>query len=1058
MYKLYLLVSLGLNICIAQGHLQENWGSEDGLTGPFYSFMQDSKNQLWTGSYSNGAYRYDGRKWTNYPPGSKNGPLAGHICEIFEDYQGGLWFHTCNVGFSRFYNNRWIYWYSDQNNIEVIWHTKNSDLFIINLSNLKENKLVKKFNFETQEFESVNHLIISNLLNEDKIISLDFIRGSNDYLITTVDNSINNYKYFVDNKLIKNWKVPLNISHFIWNHSMVDSSRNIILKPIFSGNNNVIRFNGNLVQSLEKPEYPLKFGSYFIKPRIGKYLGSNYSYLTKSIFSLWCIDETTNLSSHRYLLVEYNAESLKKINSVVFHSKNFDKTLHQINAFKDREGNYWISDQIEIIRIFPNQTIISNQFSALPSSTWAGIQSGDHHIWLASYGMGLWQFDGFNLRPAGKKFTKFTNFDDGAFADKNGNIYFNLEGSLLRNNRNHGGLLKILPNKESDFEILSPYTNGYIVGEDNNGNIIRGVQLKGLWALPPNKDGSDTLNWKKIDKRKGLVLDHIKCYLHDQYGRYWMGEPTKGVAMMEAKEDRLHQWLLKDNPEYPEVLSLDEDKSGNIWLGTRKGLFVLPPTPNIGMDWNIKNHITPIAQEYTGAKDIIYTCKIYHDTLLFFGNSRGAFILNLAQYRLGNIHVIPLDEGASKDKSGLMQNASFLDHLGNIWWLSKRGAHCFNPQFLPPYQPAPTVKIRSLIYGSDTILATKNKLSLPAGRYSIEIGYESSPVKSLSSDIRYQYRLLPIDTNWCELTHDETAHWNALSAGDYIFEIKAFKNGATSSVKNLHFEINYPLLSDPRFYVISFLIISLGAYLWFRNYKNSKDKEITIQKIQAEVANLAKEKNRLQVEAIASQLSPHFINNPLHWLSIRSESDRDVVSVVDKLSKNINHIFKLSSEGTPYHNLLQELEFCENYLLIEKTRNPELFDYTFPPREILEKFNKVNVPLMCVQIHVENAIERGIRKMIGRKGFVNIKISSLGEKCIINIEDNGIGRNNSKLIGNHGFQKGTRMITQLIEVYNTQNSNKITMNYEDDIFFDANNARFGTRVILTIPYDYNFTL
>ncbi|MBK8564423.1 MAG: hypothetical protein IPN76_14075 [Saprospiraceae bacterium] len=90
---------------------------------------------------------------------------------------------------------------------------------------------------------------------------------------------------------------------------------------------------------------------------------------------------------------------------------------------------------------------------------------------------------------------------------------------------------------------------------------------------------------------------------------------------------------------------------------------------------------------------------------------------------------------------------------------------------------------------------------------------------------------------------------------------------------------------------------------------------------------------------------------------------------------------------------------------------------------------------MIIQIHVENA-EHGIPQQNDGGGKVSIGLREDGEYIVIQIEDNGVGREAAKKIGSEGTQNGTLMLKELETIYNLQNRLPISQRYEDGIFTD----------------------
>jgi len=112
---------------------------------------------------------------------------------------------------------------------------------------------------------------------------------------------------------------------------------------------------------------------------------------------------------------------------------------------------------------------------------------------------------------------------------------------------------------------------------------------------------------------------------------------------------------------------------------------------------------------------------------------------------------------------------------------------------------------------------------------------------------------------------------------------------------------------------------------------------------------------------------------------------------------------------------------------------------------------------MIIQIHVENAVEHGIRNNETGEGTVIIRLGEDSGYVFIDIEDDGVGRKEATRLGSKGTQNGTMMLRELENIYNRSNKLHISQTYYDDIFTDATGRAYGTRVVIKIPknYDYN---
>jgi len=152
------------------------------------------------------------------------------------------------------------------------------------------------------------------------------------------------------------------------------------------------------------------------------------------------------------------------------------------------------------------------------------------------------------------------------------------------------------------------------------------------------------------------------------------------------------------------------------------------------------------------------------------------------------------------------------------------------------------------------------------------------------------------------------------------------------------------------------------------------------------------------------------------------------------------------------------MKLVENYIIIQHLRFGDTFKYIIPPKSILDKYLDLEIIVMQLQIHVENAIEHGIRNRESAT-YVKIDINETEFAYEIVVEDDGIGRVEAKKIKSRGFQTGVKMLNELHNVYNSYdfNKHKISSKYQDEIFLE-NGIKYGTRVIISIPKDFVYKI
>ncbi|MBA3270066.1 MAG: histidine kinase [Acidobacteria bacterium] len=148
---------------------------------------------------------------------------------------------------------------------------------------------------------------------------------------------------------------------------------------------------------------------------------------------------------------------------------------------------------------------------------------------------------------------------------------------------------------------------------------------------------------------------------------------------------------------------------------------------------------------------------------------------------------------------------------------------------------------------------------------------------------------------------------------------------------------------------------------------------------------------RAKVEALKSQINPHFLFNTLTSVSslIRSQPDT-ARTVILKLSGLLR---KLMRSQEQFVTLREELESIDEYLDIEVIR--------FGPRlgvrkEIDPASLEVIVPSMILQPLVENAIKHGLTRKVGA-GHITLRSRLHGELLLVDVEDDGLGISDERL-------------------------------------------------------------
>ena len=143
---------------------------------------------------------------------------------------------------------------------------------------------------------------------------------------------------------------------------------------------------------------------------------------------------------------------------------------------------------------------------------------------------------------------------------------------------------------------------------------------------------------------------------------------------------------------------------------------------------------------------------------------------------------------------------------------------------------------------------------------------------------------------------------------------------------------------------------------------------------------------RYELQALSSQINPHFLYNTLDtivWMAEFNDSKR-VVEVTKSLAK----YFRLAlNQGHEQISLKDEIDHVRQYLFIQKQRYGGKLQYEI---DELSAYDNYQIPKLILQPLVENAIYHGIKEM-NRQGMIRVSVSENDTQLIVSIYDNGRG-------------------------------------------------------------------
>lgn len=151
-------------------------------------------------------------------------------------------------------------------------------------------------------------------------------------------------------------------------------------------------------------------------------------------------------------------------------------------------------------------------------------------------------------------------------------------------------------------------------------------------------------------------------------------------------------------------------------------------------------------------------------------------------------------------------------------------------------------------------------------------------------------------------------------------------------------------------------------------------------------------KREAELKTLHEQIKPHFLYNTLdtiQWMA-QDHGAEDIVQVVGALTS----LFRIGlSKGEEMIRVSDELEHVKSYLIIQKARYEDKFDFSF---SVQEEALPLMVLKLTLQPLVENAIYHGIKE---RRGHGSIGVEALRREAtlVFRVRDDGVGMSEAKL-------------------------------------------------------------
>jgi ligand-binding sensor domain-containing protein/two-component sensor histidine kinase len=580
---------------------------------------------------------------------------------------------------------------------------------------------------------------------------------------------------------------------------------------------------------------------------------------------------------------------------------------------------------------------------------------------------------------------------------------------------------------------------------DNAGKIFIASNNNGfyIWHYSTNR----LVHYNKWDiiKTDSAAKDNkIHPCITDSKQNIWF-TGSNGIYEYRQNENKYYHHTPPGNAEVPvmgESQYIAEDKNGHIWVATiNNGLYELyfDRGNEVWKNYTVNSGIGLPA-------DYIRKIKLNPaDSSLWLSNTAG--LLKFDPVHKQVISVLSVQNGLFAEGGGYSFNI-FSDNRMVQLYYGAANILDFNTYKLNAFSPA-------VQFNSVKVLNEEKLFSLETGKQILSIRHNqnflqfefAALVFNNANQNQYAYLLEGADKNWIYSRQVNTASYSGLKPGTYTFKVKAANNdGLWGNETVLKIIISPPFYARWWFIALCGLVVGYVVYTWNRLKVGQAKKEEKLK------ASFQQQIAETEMKALRAQMNPHFIFNSLNSIQkyILKNEHFEASQYLTKFSRLIRLILDHSNQNTVL--LSSELEMLKLYIEMESLRFDNKFDYTITTADDLQP-DTVEIPSMLIQPYVENAIWHGLLHKES-KGKLTLSFNTdTGNKLIVTVEDNGIGREKAAELKSKQVLKkksyGMQITEDRIAIINRIQNIHATAEVID--LKDEDGKASGTKVMLHIP-------
>ena len=522
----------------------------------------------------------------------------------------------------------------------------------------------------------------------------------------------------------------------------------------------------------------------------------------------------------------------------------------------------------------------------------------------------------------------------GITEDEEGNIYVSYYNSIHQLNPKDNTVQPLFPQSDFNYppfgllyhrdalwtgsghriDLTTRKIDTLLSGENTEG--VLALDSRGHLWMSSKKDlyeyHVDRKELKKYKDPKG-ILDKIEDITYllpaKSRDRFWLGTRANGILLLDLDVGCIAQYT-SDSTSRPRlsanrIIGLYEDQSGTLWAASESGVNRIDPRAGTNRIYTSKDGLP---------NDFINGLLPEGDCCMWFSTDNGLSRLDIEKERFDNFTT---QDGLSKNEFNRISFHKSQD--GRMYFGGLNGVNAFYPseRFLErEYTHADKILFTSFskLDGFYDSLISQN-VGL-ADQHAINLGYRDKffsfnfalanyeqPQKNL-----YSYKLEGYDADWSTPSPLNTARYNNIPAGNYIFRVRSATGNGRWSQDQLAVSVQIEEAFYKSWWFITCCILFLSGLLYIiQQYRirSIRDRQVELERLVKE-RTLDLEREKKKSEDLLHNILPEETAKELILYGKTKAKRHEQVSVLFADFKDFSGI----SERLDPEQLVAEIDYC----------------------------------------------------------------------------------------------------------------------------------------------------